>query len=95
MAITTIIAVIAVLVFATGFLMSLWWVVAIGLLALALSGQYLPAIALAFVIDLLYGAPPGIFHFIMFPFTIAVLIVSLGMVFLKNQFREMFTDEFT
>ena len=62
---------------ALGFLF--FWPLSIaGILLAALTGRWVTAILLGFLIDIAYGTPVGILHFLFFPFTLLALLGTLA-----------------
>lgn len=52
-----------------------WWPLALaGVLIAALSGQGPFAVCFGFILDVAYGAPPGMLQYTLFPFTLCALI---------------------
>jgi hypothetical protein len=63
------------LVTSAGFLMELWPLALVGIVAMGCVGKGWYAIPVAFLLDLAYGAPTGTMYVLVFPFTIAALAV--------------------
>src|SRR5689334_4215668 len=60
-----------------GFLLSLWPLEALSIALGAVGGEYIFALFLGILLDVAYGVPPGLLHFLFFPFT---LLAALGIV---------------
>jgi hypothetical protein len=68
----------AYLVFgAIGFLLPFWPLSALCVLMLALGGRWFVALLLGLVLDLAWGAPVGLLHALMFPFTLLAAVSAL------------------
>jgi hypothetical protein len=72
---------------AAGFLLSYWPLCLMGLLVAAASGQYLAAVLIGLVLDVLYGAPVGQWHFLHVPFTLIAFVLCAAHYFLSAYFR--------
>lgn len=62
---------------AIGFLMPLWPLCILGILIAALSGRYFFAMLVAILLDLGFGPPVGLLHYLYMPFTILAAIAAL------------------
>ena len=60
-----------------GFLVPLWPLCACGILLAALSGRWVFATAEGLLIDIAWGAPGGLLHYVYFPFTVVALVAAL------------------
>jgi hypothetical protein len=60
-----------------GFLLPFWPLCIVGVLIAALSGRFIFAIFMGLLLDVAWGAPVGILHYIYFPFTILALVGAL------------------
>jgi hypothetical protein len=76
------------LAFAGGILFGWWLLAYAGVLLAAVCGRFVLALLLAMVLDLMYGAPTGMFQYIAFPFVVFTLIVVLVQAFLVRHIRE-------
>ena len=74
--------------FAAGFVFSFWPLGALGLLLAAAMGQYGSAIILGLLMDVAYGKPVGMWHFLYVPFTLLSFIVIALHYSLSSYFRE-------
>ena len=63
------------LVASAGFLMQLWPLAAVGIVAMGFVGRGWVAIPAGFLLDIAYGSPVGAFESLFFPFTILALVV--------------------
>jgi hypothetical protein len=77
--------VLSVMLVIAGFLVPLWELQVIGILLAGLSGRLIVAIGLGLLVDIAYGTPTGIFHFLYFPFTLLALL-SYGLSRLGKSF---------
>lgn len=59
-----------------GFLIPLWPLGLIGIALAALSGPWIFAVGIGILLDIAYGAPVGLWHFLYFPFTLFALVVA-------------------
>jgi cell shape-determining protein MreD len=73
---------------AAGFLLPLWPLCVVGILIAALSGRWIFAFVLGLLIDVAWGVPVGILHFLYFPFTLLALVGALIYYFSKNYFLD-------
>lgn len=62
---------------AIGFLMPLWPLCVVGILIAALSGRYFFALLMGVLLDLGFGPPTGMLHYIVVPFTLLAAIAAL------------------
>lgn len=63
---------------AIGFLLPFWPLAALGVMLAALSGNWLGALATGILLDLAWGAPVGLAHFLYFPFTVIAVVAILA-----------------
>lgn len=63
---------------AAGFLLPLWPLCVVGILLAAFSGRWLFALIVAVLIDLAWGVPTGLLHYLFFPFTIVAVLGALA-----------------
>ena len=61
---------------AAGVLLPFWPLSIVGVLIGALSGRWIFAVVVALLIDLAWGAPTGVLHFLYFPFTLLALAAA-------------------
>lgn len=66
------------IVAALGFLVPFWPLCLLGIALMALWGRWLPAIITGLLLDLAWGAPVGLLHFLYFPFTICAAALALA-----------------
>jgi len=76
------------LLLAAGFVLPYWPLGLLGLLVAAAAGQYLAAVAVGLLLDVLYGVPVGQWHFLHVPFTLLALLLCVLHYFLSAYFRE-------
>lgn len=62
---------------AVGFVMSFWPLSIAGVLLAAFSGRIIFAVFVAFLLDVAWGAPTGLAHFLYFPVTIVAVLAML------------------
>lgn len=62
---------------AAGFLIPLWPLSVLGVVLVALLGRWFLALLLGLVLDLAWGAPPGMLHFLLFPMTLCAILAAL------------------
>ncbi len=74
---------------ASGFLLS-WWPLAIaGVIIAALLGSYIFALFVGLLLDLAYGAPLGLMHYLFFPCTLtAALSIAARVVGMRYLFQK-------
>lgn len=77
------------LVTSAGFIMQMWPLALVGVLAMACVGRGWFAIPVGLLLDLAYGAPFGTVAFMFFPFTIA----ALGVVVVRFWTSRYFFDK--
>ncbi len=68
----------AFLLAAGGFLVPFWPLELIGIGVATFGGSGVVAVGLGLLLDLAYGAPTGILHYLYFPFTLFAVVVLLG-----------------
>ncbi len=61
-----------------GFIISFWPVCVLGVLFAAFGGVPVGAVAFGLLLDLAYGAPSGLTHYLFFPFTLVALVAIVG-----------------
>ena len=61
---------------AAGVLLPFWPLSIAGVLIAALSGRWIFAVIIALLVDLAWGAPTGVLHFLYFPFTLLALAAA-------------------
>lgn len=71
---TTWIVATSFLIAAAGFLLPFWPLTVVGIALCALSGRWIFAVAIGFLLDVGYGAPVGPFHALYVPFTLCALV---------------------
>ncbi len=72
---------------ATGFLAGFWPLAVFGVLLATVSGHWVTAILLGFLLDLAYGAP-GWLHYIYFPLTALAVVGSVLRVVIVGKLRK-------
>ncbi len=80
---------VSLLLVIAGFFVPLWPLSVLGLLLLALTGHYVVAVVIGLLLDIAFGAPTGVLHFLYVPFT----LLSLGISLLRYIFSDYFRDE--
>ena len=75
---TKFIIAVAFILGAVGFLLPFWPLCAAGIALLALSGRFVFALGMGVLLDVAYGAPVGRFYFLLFPFTLTAVVLSLA-----------------
>ena len=68
----------AFLLAAGGFLVPFWPLEILGILVGSWAGSGLIAVALGLLLDLAYGTPTGITHYLFFPFTLLATVALLA-----------------
>lgn len=63
---------------ALGYLWPLWPLSLLGVALMALWGRWLLAVSMALLLDLAWGAPLGLAHFLFFPFTLVAIAAALA-----------------
>jgi hypothetical protein len=81
-------SIISLALLAAGFLFSFWPLSAVGLLLAAATGQYAIAIVIGLILDVLYGAPVGRWHFVHVPFTLLSLLACFAHYYLSAFMRK-------
>jgi len=71
-----------------GFVFSWWPLAVLGVIIAALYGKWSLALTLGLLLDLLYGAPLGMTHWLLFPFTLLVLMSLAVRAFLVSYLRK-------
>jgi hypothetical protein len=62
----------------SGFLVPFWPLALFGVALCALSGRYFFALFLGLLLDLAWGVPTGLLHYLYFPFAILALVCALA-----------------
>lgn len=73
---------------AAGFLLPFWPLCVVGVLIAALSGRWIFAILTGLLLDLAWGAPQGLLHFVYVPFTLVGVGAALVRYFLSGYFLD-------
>lgn len=81
------------LIASTGFLLELWPVALVGVVAMACIGRGWYAIPAGFLLDLAYGEPVGWLSYLFFPFTIVALIVVVVRFWMGRYFLDKTSQE--
>ena len=68
----------ALLCVLAGFLVPFWPLAALGIVVAALFGEMVAALVCGLLLDLAYGAPTGVFSYLMFPFTLFAALCIVG-----------------
>lgn len=63
---------------ALGFLLPLWPLSVLGVVLMAAWGRWFFAILMGILLDLAWGAPVGLAHFLYFPFTLTAVVAALA-----------------
>ncbi len=71
-----------------GLLLPLWPLCVAGILIAALSGRWLFAAFVGLLIDIAWGAPAGMLHYLYFPFTALALLGALAHWFFAGYFLD-------
>ena len=71
-----------------GFLLPLWPLCAAGILLAALTGRYFFALLLGVLLDVAWGPPAGILHYLYLPFVLLALVASLLRYFFAGYFLD-------
>lgn len=70
-----------------GLLFSQWLLFFFGIVLALVMGNWIVALGMAFMADLLFGAPVGMLHRVLLPFTFFSLFFIAARVFLMRQLR--------
>jgi hypothetical protein len=62
---------------AIGFLLPLWPLSALAVVLMSAWGRWLFAISVGLLLDLAWGAPVGLVHYVYFPFTLLAVVTAL------------------
>ncbi len=73
--------ILAFLLASGGFVIPFWPLEVLGILAAAFGGLGVFAIGLGLLLDLAYGMPTGVLHYLFFPFTLLALFALVGKYF--------------
>ncbi len=73
---------------AVGIVFSFWPLCAAALVVAAVSGQYFAAVSIGLVMDIVYGAPVGHWHWVYAPFTLLSCVMALSHFWLIGRLRE-------
>ena len=63
---------------AMGFLVPLWPLSALAVVCMAAWGRWLVAVFVGLLLDLAWGAPVGLAHYLYFPFTFLAVVTALA-----------------
>ncbi len=63
---------------ALGFVLPFWPLSALGIALIALMGRWFLAVAVGLLLDLAWGAPIGLVHYLYFPFTLFAALCALA-----------------
>lgn len=74
-----------------GLLVPYWPLGALGVVLAAAAGHYLVAAGAGIALDLLWGAPPGLFEALMFPFALLALMSTGLRLYAKRYFFQKST----
>jgi hypothetical protein len=75
---------VSILLVTAGFFIPFWPLCVVGVLLLGATSHRILALMTGVLLDLAYGVPTGIFHIILFPFTILAIIAMLFPVLSKQ-----------
>lgn len=73
--------------YALGLLLPLWPLSVLAVLLAAFVGRPVTAILLGLLLDLLWGPPPGAWHALQFPLTLAAALAAGAALFLRRYLR--------
>lgn len=76
---------------ATGFLAGFWPLAVFGVALATISGHWITAILLGFLLDLAYGAP-GLLHYIYFPITLSAVVGTVLRIVIAGKLRTRGSD---
>jgi hypothetical protein len=62
---------------ALGFLLPLWPLSALGVALASGAGYWVFGVGVGLLLDIAWGAPPGVLHVVLFPFALFALLVAL------------------
>jgi hypothetical protein len=63
---------------ALGFLLPFWPLSILGIILAAASGRWFSALIIGILLDLAWGAPVGLAHYLYFPFTLVAVVSALA-----------------
>ena len=81
-----------IFLFVLAFIISLWPLVVCGIALAAWRGNWLVALCLAILADVLYGPPMSVLHGIAVPFTLGTLTLIVLWILLQRQMRRDMPD---
>lgn len=61
-----------------GFLLPFWPLSVAGILLAALAGRWIFAVCVGLLLDVAWGMPTGVLHYLLLPFTFLALLAALG-----------------
>ena len=73
---------------AAGFLLPLWPLSVAGVVLASLSGRWIFAVCVGLLLDIAWGAPLGVLHYIYLPFTALALVLALVRYFFAGYFLD-------
>lgn len=73
---------------AGGFLLPFWPLSAAGILILSSTGRWLSAVLIGLLLDVAWGVPGGVLHFVYVPFTLLALLAVLVRLVLQRYWFE-------
>ncbi len=71
---------------AMGYLLPFWPLAVVGVLIATLSGRYVFGVVMALMLDVAWGVPTGILHYLYFPFTLLAFAAILARIFGRRYF---------
>lgn len=71
-----------------GFLLPLWPLCVLGILIASLSGRWLFGAVIGLLIDIAWGPPVGVLHYLYFPFTLLAVVSGLLYIVLSGYFLD-------
>ena len=73
---------------AAGFLLPFWPLSVAGILSAAFAGRFFLAVVMGLLIDVAWGVPVGLLHYIYFPFTALAFAAVLARIFGERYFLD-------
>ena len=73
---------------AAGLFLPLWPLVVLGILIASLSGHWFFGAIMGILVDLAWGAPAGVLHYLYFPFTLEALMGGVAHTLLSGYFLD-------